>query len=132
MRFLIRFSVDEGAVGPVLAALNSHDGVVFDNLDILPLSPPRPKPESLKQFCDRKKVAGPKTSPPKAQTAREIVLDMLATDGPLHYQRIKTVLVSRGFAAGGVGSLLHNRMVKTGEIVEVSPSVWALNKPKED
>ena len=39
MRFSIRFTVDELALGPVLAALNSHDGVVFDHLAIEPLTP---------------------------------------------------------------------------------------------
>ena len=42
MQFLIKFTVDEAAVGHVLAALNSHDGVVFDHLEIVPLAgPPR-------------------------------------------------------------------------------------------
>jgi hypothetical protein len=118
MRFSIRFTVEEGAIGHVLAALNSHDGVVFDNLDILPLTPSRP---------DRK----PKGS--KALTAREIILQLLAAEGPQSFERIKVVLVSRGFAGGGVGSLINNRMSRAyGEIESLAPGVWSLVKPKED
>ena len=132
MKFQIRFVVDELALGPVLAALNSHDGVVFNHLAIEPLTPPRPapKPDRGKSPVQPHK---PRPGASKAQTARKIVLDLLATDGPLPYQRIKTVLISRGFAAGGVGSLINNKMSRTyGEIESLKPGVWALAKPKED
>jgi hypothetical protein len=142
MRFRIRFTVDELALGPVLAALNSHDGVVFDHLAIEPLTPPRPAPSPAKGRStqqDRDKadpakkgwMGKPKAS--KALTAREIVRQLLAAEGPQPFDRIKAALVSRGFAAGGVGSLISNKMSRAyGEIESLAPGVWSLVKPKED
>ena len=116
MRFSIRFTVDELALGPVLAALNSHDGVVFNHLAIEPLTPPRPAPQ-LGRVKSPAKPYKPRPGASKAQTAREIVLDLLEKDGPQPYARIKDVLVTRGFAAGGVGSLINHRMCRQyGEI----------------
>ena len=124
MKFQIRFTVDELALGPVLAALNSHDGVVFNHLAIEPLTLPRPAPKP-----DRGKSP---VQPHKPRPgAREIVLDLLEKDGPQPYARIKDVLVTRGFAAGGVGSLINNKMSRTyGEIESLKPGVWALAKSK--
>jgi hypothetical protein len=128
MRFSIRFTVEEGAVGHVLAALNSHDGVVFDHLAIEPLTPPRPAPKAPMQRSPR---PTPKTS--KALTGREIVLQLLRDEGPQPFKRIKSVLVSRGFAAGGIGSLINNKLSRAyGEIESLEPGVWSLVKPKED
>lgn len=128
MKFQIHFTVDELALGPVLAALNSHDGVVFDHLAIEPLTPPRPAPKAPMQRPPR---PVPKVS--KALTGREIVLQLLAAEGPQSYSRIKAVLVSRGFAAAGVGSLINNKMSRAySEIESVAPGVWSLIKPKED
>jgi hypothetical protein len=128
MRFSIRFTVEEGAVGHVLAALNSHDGVVFDHLAIEPLTPPRPAPKDVRLAKPSHK---PKAS--KALTAREIIRQLLAAEGPQPFERIKAVLVSRGFAAGGIGSLVNHRMCRQyGEVESLAPGVWSLVKPKED
>ena len=142
MKFQIRFVVDELALGPVLAALNSHDGVVFNHLAIEPLTPPRPAPSSARgKFAQQERdnadpakkgwMGKPTPKASKPQAAREIVLDLLATEGPQSFSRIKTVLVSRGFAASGVGSLINNRMKVYGDIVSSEPGIWALAKPKE-
>ena len=129
MRFSIRFTVDELALGPVLAALNSHDGVVFDDLAIEPLTPPRPAPKDSKA----PKAASKPRAAHQPQTGREVVRQLLAKEGPQHFSRIKEVLVSRGFAAGGVGSLINNRMSRAyGEVESLEPGVWSLIKPKED
>ena len=128
MRFSIRFTVDELALGPVLAALNSHDGVVFDHLAIEPLTPPRPAPK--RNEVVPRPAHKPKVS--KALTAREIVLQLLAETGPQNTARIKTLLVSRGFAPNGVGALLTRMRDNYKEIDGVSGGTWSLNKPKED
>ena len=126
MRFSIRFTVDELALGPALAALNSHDGVVFDHLAIEPLTPPRPAPKAPKAASKPRAAHQP-------QTGRGIVLQLLAAEGPQHFSRIKKVLVSRGFAAGGVGSLINNKMSRAyGEVESLEPGVWSLVKSKED
>lgn len=126
MRFQIRFTVDELALGPVLAALNSHDGVVFNHLAIEPLTPPRPAPKAPKATPERR-------SAHKPQTGREVIRQLLAAQGPQPFERIKAVLVSRGFAAGGIGSLINNKMSRAyGEIESLEPGVWSLTKPKED
>ena len=130
MRFSIRFTVDELALGPALAALNSHDGVVFDHLAIEPLTPPRPapKPAPCQNDWARQQL---KAKDQRPQTGREIVLQLLAAEGPQSYSQIKAVLTSRGFAAGGVGSLINNKMSRTyGEIESLKPGVWALAKSK--
>ena len=127
MRFSIRFTVDELALGPALAALNSHDGVVFDHLAIEPLTPPRPAPK--RNEVVPRPAHKPKVS--KALTAREIVLQLLAETGPQNTARIKTLLVSRGFVPNGVGALLTRMRDNYKEIDGVSGGTWSLVKPKE-
>ena len=132
MRFSIRFTVDELALGPVLAALNSHDGVVFNHLAIEPLTPPRPapKPAPCQNDWARQQL---KAKGQRPQTGREIVLQLLAAEGPQPFDRIKAILVSRGFAAGGIGSLINHRMCRQyGEVESLEPGVWSLVKSKED
>ena len=142
MRFSIRFTVDELALGPALAALNSHDGVVFDHLAIEPLTPPRPAPSPARgKFTQQERDnADPakkgwmgKSNGSRAQTAREIIRQLLAAEGPQPFDRIKAILVSRGFAAGGIGSLINHRMCRQyGEVESLEPGVWSLVKSKED
>ena len=128
MRFSIRFTVDELALGPALAALNSHDGVVFDHLAIEPLTPPRPAPK--RNEVVPRPAHKPKVS--KAPTGREIVLQLLAETGPQNTARIKTLLVSRGFVPNGVSALLTRMRDNYKEIDGVSGGTWSLVKPKED
>ena len=128
MRFSIRFTVDELALGPALAALNSHDGVVFDHLAIEPLTPPRPAPK--RNEVVPRPAHKPKVS--KALTGREIVLQLLAETGPQNTARIKTLLVSRGFVPNGISALLTRMRDNYKEIDGVSGGTWSLNKPKED
>ena len=129
MKFQIRFTVDELALGPALAALNSHDGVVFDHLAIEPLTPPRPAPK--RNEVVPRPAHKPKVS--EALTARKIIRQLLAAEGPQPFDRIKAILVSRGFAAGGIGSLINHRMCRQyGEVESLEPGVWSLVKSKED
>ena len=131
MRFLIRFSVDERAVGPVLAALNSHDGVVFDHLAIEPLvvqkPVPVPKPTAKKQEA---KPSWFKPENPTGKTGRQVVLDLLSDAVSRPTSDIKEVLGEHGFAKGGTSSLLEKLRVR-GEVVRVMDGVWALTPPKE-
>ena len=127
MRFSIRFTVDELALGPVLAALNSHDGVVFNHLAIEPLTPPRPAPK--RNEVVPRPAHKPKVS--KALTGREIVLQLLAETGPQNTARIKTLLVSRGFVPNGISALLTRMRDNYKEIDGVSGGTWSLVKPKE-
>ena len=154
MRFLIRFSVDERAVGPVLAALNSHDGVVFDHLAIEPLVVQKPVPVPKDQThrerraelaADRnaadpaKKgwMGHPKDKPswfkpgnPTGKTGRQIVLDLLADGQNKPTADVKEELGAHGFAKGGTSSLLEKLRIK-GEVIRVMDGVWALTPPKE-
>ena len=131
MRFSIRFTVDELALGPALAALNSHDGVVFNHLAIEPLTPPRPAPKPTKKLFS-KPIQPHKPKVSKALTAREIIRQLLAAEGPQPFDRIKAILVSRGFAAGGIGSLINHKMCRQyGEVESLEPGVWSLVKSKE-
>ena len=131
MKFQIRFTVDELALGPVLAALNSHDGVVFSHLAIEPLTPPRPapKPAPKRNEVVPRPAHKPKVS--KALTGREIIRQLLAETGPQNTARIKTLLVSRGFVPNGVSALLTRMRDNYKEIDGVSGGTWSLVKSKE-
>jgi hypothetical protein len=128
MKFSIRFTVDETAVGPVLAALNAHDGVVFDHLEIQPLSfvpfDPSEKDVADALALHKKKVAGKPKPKSKPQTGRDVVLTALA-HGPVGYSQLGSILVGRGFARAGIGSLLQKLRV-SGAIVRVGPAQYEL------
>ena len=129
MKFSIRFTVEEAAVGPVLAALNSHDGVVFDHLAIEPLTAPKPipVPKDDPQLADRFFAKKPcRKIEPKPVTGRTIVRQLLAKEGPQGYDRIKAALVGRGFAGGGVGSLLKKMSTIHKEVEKLPNGDWAL------
>ena len=144
MKFSIRFTVEEAAVGPVLAALNSHDGVVFDHLAIEPLMVPKPIPVPKDQTHRERRAAlaahgkrpckdslvNPswfKPENPTGLTGRQIVLDLLADGQNKPTSDIKAMLVAKGFKGGGVGSLLAKMEVK-GELTRVMDGVWAIRK----
>ena len=120
MKFSIRFTVEEAAVGPVLAALNSHDGVVFDHLAIEPIGSPPPKaPPGFDRGKPQRIASRLKTNHPV--TGRVIVRQLLVKEGPQGYDRIKAALVGRGFAGGGVGSLLK----KMKEVEKLPNGDWS-------
>ena len=129
MKFSIRFTVEEAAVGPVLAALNSHDGVIFDHLAIEPVSVPPPK--APKGFDRGKPVHKPvpnalsRIVSNHPVTGRTIVRQLLAKEGPQGYDRIKAALVGRGFAAGGVGSLLKKMSTIYKEVEKLPNGDWS-------
>ena len=113
MKFSIRFTVGEEAVGPVLAALNSHPGVVFNHLAIEPLSPPPAKAEKLPEFLKRKSLPPVqshkerrKALAGKAVNAQDHVLNLLLDGKPHRYGEVQTMLNGVGFSA--VGSTLRH------------------------
>ena len=106
MQFLIKLTVDEAAVGHVLAALNSHDGVVFDHLEIVPLAKPISVPvEQAPWGQELGKVSEPKTKPvprkERALGAQEHVLRILSDGKPHRYTDLEKDLRSMGFKALG-------------------------------
>ena len=126
MKFSIRFTVEEAAVGPVLAALNSHDGVVFDHLAIEPLTAPKPIPVPKEQTHRERRAELAAKKVAKPVTGRTIVRHLLAKEGPQGYDRIKAALVGRGFAGGGVGSLLKQMSTIYKEVEKLPNGDWAL------
>lgn len=131
MRFLIKFTVEEEAVGPVLAALNSHDGVVFDHLAIEPLGAIKKPPSAPPPGFTR--VSKAQTPPPlykkrrkasagKAVNAQDHVLQFLLDGKPHRYKDVQTMLKGLGFSA--VGSTLRH-LEKKG-LAEKCEGGWQL------
>lgn len=140
MRFLVKFVVDEPAVGPTLAALNSHDGVVFEHLSIEPLPEFKalPKPGKPGRDAALNRIDKAEAKPTQRQKsqhapmqARDHVLKTLAsrtaTTAQLHE-------LLRGFGFGGSGSTLRN-LRDDGLIEKVGGQrgVWRLTQgPKAE
>jgi hypothetical protein len=115
MKFLIRFTVGEAAVGPVLAALNSHPGVVFDHLAIEPLelkkTPEAPDTAPAKVTGKAAPAKKPhKRAEPTALTAQAHVLRILSDGNPRRFTDIETVMKSLGFKS--CGSTMRNLLDK--------------------
>lgn len=96
MKFLIKFTVDEPAVGPVLAALNSHEGVVFDHLSI----------EPLPEFKALPKPHAKKHPPSKPLGAQQAVMQILRDGKPKRFMDIHKAIQTFGYK--GVGSTLRH------------------------
>ena len=106
MKFSIRFTVDEAAVGHVLAALNSHEGVVFDHLAI----------EPLPEFKALPKPAAPKAKPPMSRNppvklrAMEQVMQIMGDGADYRFSDLEHRLKALGFK--GLGSTMRNLEIK--------------------
>jgi hypothetical protein len=111
MKFIIRFTVGEAAVGPVLAALNSHPGVVFDHLAIEPLELKKTPEAPAKTIAAGKEelVSALKTvkkqfaKPRQARSlgAKDHVLRILSDGKPHRYTDLEKDLRSMGFKTLG-------------------------------
>ena len=114
MRFLIKFTVDEAAVGHVLAALNSHDGAAFDHLEIVPLEGPKPtllkaETEALQRAKAKPKEAKPldRQLTPRALNAQRHVIRILSASArPMRFGELDTAIRALGFK--GVGSTMRH------------------------
>jgi DNA-binding transcriptional ArsR family regulator len=98
MKFTVTITLDAATLGHALEALNEHPHVLFDDLSIVPINEPKPKPTPKR---------GPKPAKRALPPRAILVLDYLK-DGPKLYSMIASALRREKYSGKATGSLLSD------------------------